>query len=316
MKYIAELHEGGHIQDVYLCKQKSMAVTKNGRDYENVVLQDRTGTLDAKIWDPSSAGIGDFEPMDYIYVSGMVSSFNGSLQASLKQVRKASPGEYIPADYVPVTEKNSTVMYQDLLKLKDSVKNGWLRKLLDSFFAEDKDFMESFRAHSAAKSIHHGFVGGLLEHTLSVGRFCDYMSRAYPIINRDLLITAALLHDIGKTRELSLFPQNDYTDDGQLLGHIMIGAEMVHDHCARIEGFPAELESQVKHCILAHHGEYEYGSPKKPAIIEAVALNLADNTDARLQSLTEIFRNNGTMDTWIGYSKQFESNLRRTHDIG
>lgn len=316
MKYIAELHEGGHIQDVYLCKQKSMAVTKNGRDYENVVLQDKTGTLDAKIWDPNSAGIGDFEPLDYIYVSGMVSSFNGSLQASLKQVRKVSEGEYIPADYVPVTEKNTTVMYQEIIKIKDSIKNTYLKALLASFFVEDEAFIASFKAHSAAKSIHHGFMGGLLEHTLSVARLCEFYSHAYPIINRDLLMTAALLHDIGKTKELSLFPQNDYTDDGQLLGHIMIGAEMIHDHCKVIDDFPATLENEVKHCILAHHGEYEYGSPKKPAIVEAVALNMADNTDAKLETLTEIFKNNGTMDTWIGYNKQFESNLRRTDDIG
>ena len=131
-----------------------------------------------------------------------------------------------------------------------------------------------FRMSSAAKSVHHGFVGGLLEHTLSVTRFCDFMVKSYPILNRDLLITAAILHDIGKTKELSLFPQNDYTNDGQLLGHIMIGAEMVHDAAQKIDGFPQELENQLKHCILAHHGELEYGSPKKPAMVEAVALNL------------------------------------------
>lgn len=312
MRYLNTLHEGQHIQDVYLCKQKSRAVTKNGKDYENVVLQDRTGTIDAKIWDPDSPGIADFDVMDYIYVSGMVSSFNGQLQASLKQVRVAQEGEFIPADYVPVTEKNTTVMYQELCTLKDGVKDVYLKKLLDSFFVEDKAFIDSFRAHSAAKTIHHSFVGGLLEHTLTVAGHCEYFCRCYPMLNHDILITTALLHDIGKTRELSLFPQNDYTDDGQLLGHIMIGAEMIHDHCAAIEGFPEELERKVKHCILAHHGKYEYGSPKKPAIMEAVALNLADDLDAKLETLTEIFKNNGTTDQWIGYNKLFESNLRRT----
>ena len=315
MRYINELREGNHIQDVYLCKYKSSAVTKNGKDYENVILQDRTGTIDAKIWDPGSAGIQDFEVMDYIYVSGMVSSFNGQLQASLKLVRRAGEGEYIPADYVPVTEKNSTVMYTSLMKYKDSIKNEYLRRLLDSFFVDDADFIKVFRGNSAAKSIHHSFVGGLLEHTLAVTDLCEYLCRHYPALNRDLLMTAAMLHDIGKTRELSSFPQNDYTDEGQLLGHITMGAEMIHDHCLKIEGFPDELERMVKHCILAHHGEYEFGSPKKPAIIEAVALNMADNIDAKLETLTEIFNNNATLDLWIGYNKLFETNLRKTGEI-
>ncbi|MDO4478083.1 MAG: HD domain-containing protein [Lachnospiraceae bacterium] len=312
MKYINELHEGQYIQGVYLCKQKTSAVTKNGKDYDNVILGDKTGTLDAKIWEPNSAGIGEFEPLDYIYVSGTVSIFNNQLQASLKQVRKASEGEYIPADYVPVTEKNTTVMYQQLCAYINSIKNPYLKALLESFYIKDEAFIKSFKEHSAAKSIHHGFVGGLLEHTLSVANHCEYFSRCYPLLNRDLLITTALLHDIGKTVELSLFPRNDYTDDGQLLGHIMIGSEMVHDHCRAIEGFPAVLESEIKHCILAHHGEYEYGSPKKPAIMEAVALNMADNIDAKLETLTEVFKNNGTQEQWIGYNKLFESNLRKT----
>ena len=166
---------------------------------------------------------------------------------------------------------------------------------------------------SAAKSVHHGFVGGLLEHTLSVTRFCDFMVKSYPILNRDLLITAAILHDIGKTKELSLFPQNDYTNDGQLLGHIMIGAEMVHDAAQKIDGFPQELENQLKHCILAHHGELEYGSPKKPAMVEAVALNLA--ADAKMETLTELFDAAPAGNEWLGYNRFFESNIRRTGDF-
>lgn len=311
MKFINELREGSHIQDVYLCKYKQSAVTKNGKSYDNVILQDRTGTLDAKVWEPTSAGIGEFEILDYIYVSGVVNSYNGNLQASLKQVRLASEGEYIPADYLPVTKKNTTAMFQEMMKLKDSVKNPHLHALLDSFFS-DEEFVKSFKQHSAAKSVHHGFVGGLLEHTLSVTRLCDYMSAAYPVIDRDLLLTAALLHDVGKTKELSLFPLNEYTDEGQLLGHIMIGAEMVHDRIAKIDGFPEILEQELKHCILAHHGQYDFGSPKLPAIIEATALHMADNTDAKLETLTELLENAGTENDWLGYNRLFETNIRRT----
>ena len=180
---------------------------------------------------------------------------------------------------------------------------------------KDREFLKSFEEHSAAKTVHHGFIGGLMEHTLSVARLCDYMASAYPVIKRDLLITAALLHDVGKTRELSSFPLNDYTDEGQLLGHIVIGAQMVHDLAKEIPDFPEKIENQVIHCILAHHGELEYGSPKKPALAEAVALNLADNTDARMETLTEIFHADKGKKEWLGFNRLFESNLRRTGDI-
>ncbi len=314
MRFISELHEGARIQDVYLCKYKQSAVTKNGKNYETVILQDRTGQLDAKIWDPNSAAIQEFEALDYIYVAGTVSAFNGSLQASLKQVRKADEGEYLPADYLPVTKKNTKVMYQELLSYAGSVKNPWFSKLLKAFFVEDKDFLVSFSKHSAAKTVHHSFVGGLLEHTVSVTRMAQYLADNYPAINRDLLITAALLHDVGKIRELSLFPTNEYTDDGQMLGHITIGAEMIHDKASAIEGFPPLLETELKHCILAHHGEYEFGSPKKPALIEALALNLADNTDAKLETMTEVLENAGAQDTWLGFNRFFDSNLRKTNE--
>ena len=143
------------------------------------------------------------------------------------------------------------------------------------------------------------------------------MVKSYPILNRDLLITAAILHDIGKTKELSLFPQNDYTNDGQLLGHIMIGAEMVHDAAQKIDGFPQELENQLKHCILAHHGELEYGSPKKPALIEALALNFADNTDAKMETFIEALAEESRQSgEWKGYNKLFETNIRPTSHLG
>ena len=312
MKFIKDLKTGDRIADIYMCKHKQSAVTKNGKNYENVVLQDRTGVLDAKIWDPNSDAIHEFDALDYIYVAGSVSNFNGSLQASLKQVRKADPSEYIPADYLPVTKKNRKVMYNELLSYAGSVKQPYLSALLKSFFVEDKEFLKVFAGHSAAKTVHHSFVGGLLEHTLSVTKICDFIARNYPAVNRDLLITVAMLHDIGKTKELSDFPVNEYTDDGQLLGHILIGAEMVHDHIKDIAGFPEKLETEIKHCILAHHGEYEYGSPKKPAIIEAMALNLADNMDAKLETMTEVLESGPVNDEWLGFNRFFDSNLRRT----
>lgn len=311
MKFIKDYKEGDRVFDIYLCKHKQSAVTKNGKPYENVILQDKTGTMDAKVWEPNNAGIEEFDALDYIEVYGEVNSFQGALQVSIKRIRVCREGEYTPGDYLPVSSKDNDTMYKELLAYIDSLENVYMKKLLKSLFEEDEAFVKKFRQSSAAKTMHHGFVGGLLEHTLSVTRLCDYYCKQYPLLKRDLLLAAAMCHDIGKIKEISLFPENDYTDDGQLLGHIMIGCEMIGEKVQCIEGFPKVLASELKHCILAHHGEYEYGSPKKPALFEAVALNMADNTDAKLEMMTEIFGN--TAETgWLGYNRVFESNLRST----
>lgn len=310
-KYIKDYKEGERISDIYLCKHKQSAVTKNGKPYENVILQDKTGTLDAKIWDPHSAGIEEFDSLDYIEVFGDVNSFQGALQVNVKRVRRCREGEYNPADYLPVSSKDIDGMKEELLHLIDSIQNQYLQTLLRNLFVKDEKFMKAFSQSSAAKTVHHGFVGGLLEHTLSVTKLCDFYSRQYPLLNRDLLICAAICHDIGKTKELSPFPQNDYTDDGQFLGHIVIGVEMVGEKMREIEGFPKVLSNELKHCILSHHGEYEFGAPKKPAIMEAMALYFADNTDAKMQIFTELL--NGTTETgWLGYNWLFDSNVIRT----
>ncbi len=311
MKYIKDYKDGDRIFDIYFCKFKSSAVTKNGKNYDNVILQDRTGTLDAKIWDPNNVGIADFEAMDYIEVYGDVTSFNGALQVNVKRVRRCEEGEYDESEYMPVSKKNLDEMYAELLKIIDSIQNTYLNTLLKKFFVEDEAFALRFKRASAAKSVHHGFIGGLLEHTLGVTKLCEYYCTAYPALNRDLLLTAAICHDIGKTREISAFPANDYTDEGQFLGHIVMGSEMIGQKAREIQGFPPMLEMELKHCILAHHGEYEYGSPKKPALIEALALNYADDTDAKMETFTEILEStqeNG----WLGYNRLFETNLRRT----
>lgn len=313
MKYIKDYKDGDRVFDIYFCKFKSSAVTKNGKNYDNVILQDRTGTLDAKIWDPNNAGIAEFDAMDYIEVYGEVTSFNGALQVNVKRVRKCEEGEYDEKEYMPVSKKNLDEMYAELLKIIDSIQNTYLQTLLKKFFVEDQEFAQRFKRASAAKSVHHGFIGGLLEHTLSVTKLCDYYCTAYPVLNRDLLLTAAICHDMGKTKEISAFPVNDYTDAGQFLGHIVMGSEMVSEKAREIPGFPPMLEMELKHCILAHHGEYEYGSPKKPALIEAVALNKADDTDAKMETFTEIL--DATQETgWLGFNRLFESNLKKTSE--
>ena len=315
MKYIDTFREGMHIADVYLCKNKQIAMTKNGKEYGNLVLQDKTGTIDAKIWDLGSPGVGDFETMDYVHVEADITLFQNSNQMNIRRIRRAQEGEYVEADYLPVSKKNIKEMYEELLGCIGTVKNPYLQKLLSIYFVDSPAFAKAFQFHSAAKSVHHGFVVGLLEHTLSVAKMCDYYSSCYPQLNRDLLLTAAIFHDIGKTKELSRFPENDYTDDGQLLGHIIIGTEMVGKGIRAIPGFPEVLAVELKHCILAHHGELEYGSPKKPALLEALALNFADNTDAKMETMIEALNagNPGSDNKgWLGYNRLLETNIRKT----
>ena len=311
MKFIELLREGEHTSDIYLCKVKQVAKTKAGKNYYSLVLQDKTGTIDGKVWDLSS-GIDHFEAMDYIRLEADVTCYQGALQLNIKRIRVARPGEYEPKDFLPVSRYSIDGMYRELLDYINKIGNEHLKALARAFFVEDQSFAHAFQSHSAAKSVHHGFVGGLLEHTLSVTKLCEYYTIRYPILNRDLLIAAALFHDIGKVRELSAFPANDYTDAGQLLGHIVMGVEMLDEKIRDIPDFPPMLAMELKHFILAHHGEYEYGSPKLPALMEALALNYADDTDAKMETFKEILENNSENQGWLGYNRLFESNLRAT----
>ena len=311
MRFIKDLREGETIGCIYLCKGKRVAETRNGKPYDNVLLQDKTGTLDGKIWDPNSQGIADYNEKDFVEVIGDVIKYNGNLQLNIKRLRVVGEGEYNPADYLPVSDKSVDGMYEELLTYVRRISNPYLRQAVEYYYVKAKDFISIFKAHSAAKTVHHSFTGGLLEHTLSVTKICEYMIGAYDYLNADLLYAAAICHDIGKTRELSSFPDNDYTDEGQLIGHIVIGVEMVSEAIRSVPDFPEILANEWKHCIVAHHGELEYGSPKKPALAEAMALNLADNMDAKMQTLKEIFKDK-TGTEWLGFNRLFESNLRKT----
>ena len=310
MRYIEQLQDGENVSEVYLCKNKIVGKTKSGKSYYSLLLQDKTGSIDAKIWELNN-GIGHFDSMNYVRVDGQITTFNNALQLNVKKIRIADEGEYAQDDYMPCTKKDVDEMFADLLKLVDSLEHSYYKTLLKSFFVDDKETAAEFKRHSAAKTIHHGYIGGLLEHSLAVARMCDYYTTYYKRLNRDLLITAALLHDIGKIYELSGFPENDYTDAGQLLGHIVMGTMMIRDRIKDIPDFPAKAANELEHCILDHHGELEYGSPKKPALLEALALSFADNTDAKIQTFMEALDAKDESG-WLGYNKMLESNIRRT----
>lgn len=312
MRFIQDLRENDFIKnEIYLCKSKQVLTGKSGKSYVSLILQDKTGTIDAKIWDFSNE-IEQYESMDFVHIDARVNSFQDALQLNVSRIYKGREGEYKPEDYFPVTSKNVETMYGEIKEFILAIKEANLRKLAEDFFIENKEFVNRFKSHSAAKSVHHSFVGGLLEHTLSVVKLCEYYSNNYPVLNRDLLITAALFHDIGKLDELSTFPENDYTDDGQLLGHIFIGANRINSHIQGMTKFPPKLANELIHCILAHHGELEYGSPKKPATAEAMALHYADNTDAKLQTISELLSSGDSKVEWLGYQKLFETNIKRS----
>ena len=311
MTYIEEYKERNKFFGIYLCKSKQVLKTKAGKTYYSLLLQDKTGIIDAKVWELNN-GIDDFDSMDFIMTDGMVTSFQGSRQVNISRIRKAQEGEYDPAEYIPASKYNREEMYQELKKVVMTITEPHLRKLAEKYFVEDTGFIAEFKQHSAAKSVHHAFVGGLLQHTLAVAKICSFVAACYPVIDRDLLITAALFHDIGKVWEISEFPSNEYTDEGQLLGHIFLGAELVGKEAALIPGFPKTLAAELQHCILAHHGELEYGSPKKPAMAEALALAYADNMDAKLEMITEVYDKAEPTIEWLGFNRYMDSNVRQS----
>ncbi len=315
MKYIEDLKIGDSISEVYLCKEKRSGTTKNGADYFLVTLQDKTGVLEGNIWDVNSPGINEFDKKDYVEVTGVIKEYKGKNQINITSLRVADVNSVNVEDYIPTTDKDINEMYSELLDIIGTVKAPYMKKLLEMYFVNDEAFKKRFCYHSAAKSVHHGFAGGLLEHTLSVTKTCDFIAKQYDYLDRDLLLTAAIFHDVGKLAELSPYPENDYTDAGQMLGHIVMGYNLLSVSISKIEDFPEVKRNELLHCILAHHGEYEYGSPKKPSIAEAIALNFADDMDAKLQTMKEVMSKvKGNDISWQGFNYLFDSNIRKTSE--
>ena len=316
MQYLKDIKDGQNVNSIYFVKQKNLATTKNGKEYFNVLLQDKTKVMDAKVWDVNGMGIDDFESMDYVEITGQATTFNGAMQISISRVRKVDESEVNVGDYMPCSKRDIDEMMSELLAMIATVKDESYKAILDALFVKNEKFVEAFKNHSAAKAMHHAFVGGLLEHTLNVAKLCDSYTKQYDDLNRDLLITAAICHDIGKVNELSAFPENDYTDQGQLLGHIVMGYQMIASVAGSIGNIPSIKLRELEHCILSHHGELEYGSPKKPALIEAIALNFADNTDAKLQIMREGLENDGNVkeNGWYPFNRGLETPIRKTSE--
>ncbi|WP_054743595.1 3'-5' exoribonuclease YhaM family protein [Cellulosilyticum ruminicola] len=309
MVTISALKPQETVKGTYLCKYKQILKNKNGKDYCTIRLQDCTGTIDGKIWSMHS-GIMPFDVDDVVEVEGEVILYQENLQFNVSTIKKVEEGQYNLKDYLPHTKKDINQLETDLLAMIDCVEDNYIKNLLESIFCEESIY-ERFIQHSAAKSVHHAYLSGLLEHTVTVTKIGMKMADLYNHVKKDYVIAGCLLHDIGKLYELTPFPKNDYSDEGQLIGHLVMGAEIIHDKARKIQGFPRETEILLKHIIISHHGEYEYASPKRPKCIEAMIVHLADYSDSKLKMLEEMFQTVPIEDEYIGYNKILGRNIRQ-----
>lgn len=310
MKFIEDIKEGDIVTGHYFCKEKQTLRSRAGKTYLSILLSDKTGVIDGKVWEINS-NIQNFDAGDFIKVEGSASNFNGDLQLKITKLRPSAEGEYVQSDYIPVSGLDVEAQFQAFYGFVDTIGNTFIKTLLENIFG-DPEMAERFKESTAAKTLHHNYMGGLLEHTLSVVKLCDGMSGHYPFINRDILIAAAMLHDIGKVWELTTFPENDYTDVGQLLGHIYLGTELILEETSKIQDFPENLTLLLKHCVLSHHGDYEFGSPRLPSVIEAFVLFACDNLDAKVYSFMDTINRDKSNNKWTGYNKMLARNIRRT----
>lgn len=281
--------ENQGITGFFVAGSKQARSKKDGARYFAMSLCDRTGSVEARVWDADSAG--DFEPGDVVKIKGQVCRYNEKLQVNIDRIRRASSNEYDLGDFVPQTERNIDAMWAELESWVASFTDPHLKALLEAFL-RDPEIAEPLRRAPAAKALHHAWIGGLLEHVLSLMGICDLAARHYHEVNRDLVLTGVVLHDIGKLRELRWGTSFDYTLEGQLLGHITIGLRMIDRKIEEIPDFPPEKRLLVEHLVLSHHGKYEYGSPKLPMTPEAILLHYLDDLDAKMQTMKAEFARN------------------------
>jgi 3'-5' exoribonuclease len=304
--FISEIKDRDQVNSVFLVKEKSTAMAKNGKPYMTLQLMDRSGEIEGRIWDNVDAVSAKFEKNDFVSVHSKVSVYLGKMQLIISDLSAVPEEEVNLAEFLPETERDIQDMVTELGSLVDSLTDDHLFRLLSAFFG-DSGFMALYRIAPAAKGMHHVYLGGLLEHSLAVARLADRIVPLYPGLNRDLLVAGALLHDIGKVREMTYLRAFDYTDEGKLLGHIIIGTEMIQERISSIPGFPVELAMLLKHMILSHHGQYDFGSPKRPKTIEATVLNYLDDLDSKINGIrTHIRKEPANQSRWTSYHRLYD----------
>lgn len=302
MEYIESFKDGQHVISHYMCKDKQMMMARNGKNYYKLVLEDRTGSITGMVWEINQQ-IGPFEKGDVIKVDGVVGNYQGVPQMSITRIRRSEEFEYEVGDYFRTSREPADVLYQRVLGFMQQICDMGLRRLVESFYMDDPAMVEQLKKHPAAKSVHHNYLGGLLEHTASVTSIAAHLGTLYRGANPDLLIAGALLHDIGKLREIEPLPLNEYSDEGQFLGHIPIGYMMVHEKGTMIGELDPSILMQLEHMILSHHGELEFGSPKVPSTLEAMILHLADLSDSKLKQVEDAIETDKGEGSWTAYHR-------------
>ena len=290
------------ITSTFVVVSKQIKPKKSGEPYLALTLGDRSGQLEAKMWDNVEDALDAFEQDDFIKVKGLINKYKNRFQLTIHKLRRLGDGEIDFADYLPKTTKNIDELWQTLTGFIETFQDPYLKPLIKSFM-DDPTISQAYRNAPAAKTLHHAYIGGLLDHVVSLFRSCDLICRNYPQINRDLLLSGAFLHDIGKIHELTYSRSFSYTTRGQLLGHMIIELEMLQAKIANIPGFPAELKTLLEHLIISHHGEYEFGSPKLPMFPEALMLHYLDDLDSKMESMRAHFEREADLESaWSSYN--------------
>jgi 3'-5' exoribonuclease len=303
---IADIKENQQIEGTYLARDKNNGITKSGKPYIALTLIDKTGEIKGRIWDHAEKLGSQFTQGDIVIIRSYSVLYQGTLQLNISAIQKCNEEDINIEAFLPSSNVDPELIFADIMAYIHEIKNNYLKELLLLLFT-DEAIIKSFKTAPAAKSIHHDYLGGLLEHTFNVVRLAADMAEHYKNVDKDILITGALLHDIGKIRELSYEKKFDYTDIGRLLGHITIGDEIVNEKIKQISGFPSELASVIRHIILSHHGQYEFGSPKRPKTLEALLLSYLDDLDAKMYGFAHIIKKEKTSGTkWTSYHKLFE----------
>ena len=304
--YISGMKSGEKVSTAFLVSEKNLAYSQKGAPYLNLRLKDKTGELDGKVWEDATELDGYFKKGDIVHIVGRILSYKNNLQVSVLEVKKTEDEEIDPADYFPTSSRDADDMFAELLVIVEQIQTPCLKDLLLAFF-RDEQIVKLFKKAPAAKGFHHVYLGGLLEHTLSVIRLLDLAARHYTGVNRDLLLTGGILHDIGKIYEFQYDRLIDYSDAGRLVGHIVMGVEMLDARIAKIEGFPENLAMELRHLILSHHGTLEYGSPKRPKTLEAMIVHYIDDLDAKVNAFQTF--TSGIPDSesnWTPFHRLFE----------
>lgn len=309
----AAAHENQVITSSFLVSAKQIKPKKSGEMFLALTLCDRSGHIDAKMWDNVNDAIDIFEQEDFVKIRGLINKYSNRFQLTIHKLRRMEESEVDYADYLPKTTKDIDELWRTVYSYVSSFQNQSLKLLLEAFIG-DPQIAEAYRQAPAAKSLHHAFIGGLLEHVVSLMKLCDAVAALYPAINRDLLLTGAFLHDIGKIHELSYQRSFSYTTKGQLLGHMIIELEMLHEKIALVPGFPAELKLLIEHLIISHHGKYEFGSPKLPMFPEALMLHYLDDLDSKMESMRAHFEREPEAE-WTGYNGSLGRTLLNSEKV-